>query len=463
MSNQINNSFIHLSSKTWIKDSNGLFDYESNNIKNYEFFLSDSFSITRNGNDLNSTKGAPSENYESLFNVTKSNDSIYSIETKIDNNFESIENQSYLNNKIWYIINNESRVDEQNNKNIFQNINKNYHLMKNDIIKLGRVKYIISEVNIDNNDNIEEKLGELNLNEKKENEYNYINELNYKVRCPFDLVCKANCLSDEKNEIKNSEDKYICKICYTEEMDTLNNPMIHLCHCKGGLNYAHFECIKEWMKTKLIVYENRKKTVRSYYIFSFNCEICKTPYPSKFKLNNNDKIYELIDIEKPLNTNYIVLESLNQVKNNCNIKSIHIVSLNNNDDIIIGRGRHCDIVVKDISVSRNHSKIKYNKKDNTLLIKDLKSKFGTLVLIQSSFEIKEPIQFQIGRTYFNASPIYNGEFKNYQIQNKVFDDKNLEKIEEIKNENNYETLETNSKEKEILENDNNNMEIEEEL
>ena len=78
-------------------------------------------------------------------------------------------------------------------------------------------------------------------------------------------------------------------------------------------------------------------------------------------------------------------------------------------------------------------------------------------------EIKEPIQFQIGRTYFNASPIYNGEFKNYQIQNKVLDDKNLEKIEEIKNENNYEALETNSKEKEILENDNNNMEIEEEL
>ena len=35
------------------------------------------------------------------------------------------------------------------------------------------------------------------------------------------------------------------------------------------------------METKLIIKKKKKKTVKSYNIKSFNCEICKTPYPCK--------------------------------------------------------------------------------------------------------------------------------------------------------------------------------------
>jgi len=35
------------------------------------------------------------------------------------------------------------------------------------------------------------------------------------------------------------------------------------------------------MSTKLSIKENEKKTVTSYNMKSFNCEICKTPYPRK--------------------------------------------------------------------------------------------------------------------------------------------------------------------------------------
>ena len=48
--------------------------------------------------------------------------------------------------------------------------------------------------------------------------------------------------------------------------------MVHLCNCKGHLNYAHFDCIKHWIKTKIILNENYKKTVKTYYIPKFNCE-----------------------------------------------------------------------------------------------------------------------------------------------------------------------------------------------
>ena len=173
-----------------------------------------------------------------------------------------------------------------------------------------------------------------------------------------------------------------------------------------------------------------------------------------------------------------MLESLNQIKDNCNIKSIHIISLINDDDIFIGRGHDCDVKVKDISVSRYHSKIKYNINDNSILIKDLKSKFGTLVLIRNSFEIKEPIQIQVGRTYIKASTL-NLEQQKKQIENEQKNTKNInleqksgEKEENHSNNNNinnkYEPIETeykeNESEKKIDENNNynnNNMDIEE--
>ena len=307
----------------------------------------------------------------------------------------------------------------------------------------------------------------LNIPEKYGIKENIINIKNSKIESPFELIYKAKCLNDEKN-LENNNEKQLCKICYSEDIDRINNPMVHLCNCKGGLNYAHYECIKQWMKTKLIQNENEKNTVKSYYIPSFNCEICKTPYPFRFKINNNDKIFNLIDIEKPINTNYIILESLNQVKENCNIKSIHIISLIDNDEIYIGRGHDCDVRIKDISVSRYHSKFIFNVKDKTLLIKDLKSKFGTLVLIKTPFEIKEAIQLQIGRTYIKTSLISFEELLHIQqikqIEKQKTHFENIQTIQNeqiIKNKNKYEPVETEYIEKvneKIIDN-NNNMDI----
>ena len=445
----INNgkSLLHLSSRTWLKDSNGLFDYESKQTKNLKAFIGESICITRRGHDLNSAKNIYAQkNEETLFNIIKTQDSIYKIENKIHHNLVPTEkNISNLNNKIWYIVNQENIQNTQVN-NHFHNINKNYYISKNDIIKLGRVKYIINEVNITAT---QKKRDNLNL----PNSSTYINELNAKTDSPFELIYKAKCLSDECNIEKNSEEKQLCKICYSEEIDNINNPMVHLCNCKGGLNYAHYECIKHWMKTKLIQIENTKNTVKTYYIQSFNCEICKSPYPFRFKINNNDKIYDLIEIERPINTNYIVLESLNQIKENCNIKSIHIISLTNNEDIIIGRGHDCDVRIKDISVSRYHAKLKYNIDNNSLLIKDLKSKFGTLILIKAPFEIREATQLQIGRTYIKASTISFEALKNFHRKKEIEkEQKNLEENKTLlkeqanKKEYKYEPLETEYKE-----------------
>ena len=212
-------------------------------------------------------------------------------------------------------------------------------LNKNDIIKIGKIKFSFNEFNIDGIDKIKY--------ENKENSYN-LSLLNSKTDPLFNMIYDA-----ERVDLNNNE-KIICNICYSDE-NTEENPLINLCHCNGGMKFSHFNCIKLWIKTKLIIKENSRKNVKSYNFTSFNCKICKTPFPFKFRIkdknNNMNKIYSLIDIEKPEFENYLVLESLDQINENNNFKTIHVITLNE-ENFIIGRGHECDIRINDISVSR---------------------------------------------------------------------------------------------------------------
>ena len=227
------------------------------------------------------------------------------------------------------------------------------------------------------------------------------------------------------------------------------------------------------MKTKLQLRENSKKTVKSYFIPKFNCEICKVPYPYKFKLSNRNEVFELIDIERP-KENYIILESLDHIKeNNENNKFIHVIKLINEEDITLGRSDHADIKINDISVSRIHARLNFNFQEKSLLINDMRSKFGTLVLIRGNFELNkgENLMIQTGRTLFNTEVIKK-EIKSSNKNKEINEIKNSEDKnninEEVKTDQNGNDIEMNDnnnenkKEKEENENDHmneNNMEI----
>ena len=411
--------------KTWEKDTNGLFDYYSKETSNFKSSIYEDMELIRNGHEVKEVKTGilideKEDNIETLFNIKKQ-DKEFIIENNIEINMEQTEeNINKINDKLWYVVHQK---------------NKRYYLLKNDIIKLGRIKYLITEESINSGD-IKYELSFPDLDTTSN-----INKQNLHIGNPFNLVKEVKCLSEEE---KNLEEKILCKFCYAEEADPFNNPMIHLCNCKGYLNYAHFNCIKYWMSTKIIKKENDKKTVMNYFIPQFNCEICKVPFPFKFRLNRNkNKIYELIDIERP-NCNYIILESLNQKKeNNENHKFIHVIKLINEDDITIGRANNADIKINDISVSRLHAKLNFNFDQKCVQIIDLKSKFGSLVLIKDKIELKsgECLIAQVGRTLFGTNIIKNKEErKEINIdekcnKNKSKDNEEGKTNEETNNEN----------------------------
>ena len=420
---------LGMATKTWNKEVNGLFNYESHSCQKAKLFFEENGEVIRtkgkiskcenfkeeenqkNNNELSSKNFNLSE---LLFSVIKEDNDFFISKQFNYNQNPSIKSIDSISNNLWYVLNSETKKKFYKSGSKY---NEDYFLNKNDIIKIGKIKFSFSEFNIDGIDKIRY--------ENKENSYN-LSLLNSKTEPLFNMIYDA-----ERVDINNTE-KIICNICYSDE-NTDENPLINLCHCNGGMKFSHFNCIKLWMKTKLIIKENSRKNVKSYNFSCFNCKICKTPFPFKFRIkdknNNMNKIYSLIDIEIPEFDNYLVLESLDQINENNNFKTIHVITLNE-ENFIIGRGHECDIRINDISVSRVHAILHFDMIRKLLLLRDLKSKFGTLVLVKKPIKIlKKYIRLQIGRTFIETKLVDEDD-----VKDKIEEEKNEEEKNESQNE-----------------------------
>lgn len=141
--------------------------------------------------------------------------------------------------------------------------------------------------------------------------------------------------------------------------------------------------------------------ISMYYWKTFECEICKSSFPFRFKTQNGIK-YNLFDLNVSKQKNYLVLEGINIEKTSS--KMIYILRPEQDFQIFkMGRANDQDIRINDISVSRQHANIIFDK--SKFLIKDNLSKFGTLIQIQKYLDLK-PNQtriLQVGRTIMNVS------------------------------------------------------------
>ena len=148
------------------------------------------------------------------------------------------------------------------------------------------------------------------------------------------------------------------RICLGPEDESLYNPLFNPWNCKGSVRYAHYKWMQSWL--------NRNKKVhtsmwcQSYYWKINDWEICKSPFVTEFIYNN--KNFNLLWFEKPKKENdFLILE----VISSDSMKSIHIINVNTRKnsskekplEFSVGRSKHNDIVIHDISVAREHAKI----------------------------------------------------------------------------------------------------------
>jgi len=395
---------IDLNNKIWFPVKNA--DYLQDNIKNYNLNINDVVRFGKKIYIINKIHFAFEENLDE--NFYKNNNISYI--SLINKNSKSIiifdlkSNQYKISNK--KNINNNKNINEENEVNKINEVNKAYDINE------PKLKDSNQNYNENNQDIKNKAINTMNSNSIsskattqnsfKTRTYNKSTSLTIKTKEATNVQLDNESDSDSENEYEK------CWLCLSSFSD-INNPLICLCNCH---DYIHFECLKMYLTSKISVTENLKRTVITYTCKKFNCDICLKPYYLRFRIPEFDKTYELIDLNLPEETDYFCLESLDYVKDNNNIKTVHIVKLND-EEINIGRNNYNDIIDNNSSVSRDHAVLKYNKNNRTLFLENNNGRYGTLVLVRGNIKVNEEKTFiQIGNTKISMELTDKKKFNN---------------------------------------------------
>lgn len=304
-----------------------------------------------------------SKEQDILFRVRKSlKNNLYEIINPIKQimkkNEETIKR---LNKNAWYVIKSAKDSVNENIEN-FGNDNEDYILNENDIIKFGDLKFEVVKKNI----NIKGGIKTSNINDG----YN-ISDMNKKIGSIFDKYIILN--NDEINNNNNEK----CRICSESQYD-MENPKLNICNCQ---NYIHYKCLKNILSEKI---KNNKNSIIEIQLV---CDKCSIIYPLQFMIKN--KVYDLIDFNLISESNYIILNSLED------LKTVYIIQLNK-DFITIGRKTDNDLIIDNLTISIHHAILKFDSKSGDLIIEDKSSLNGTFALIKGNIKmIEKRINFQV--------------------------------------------------------------------
>ena len=342
-----NSSYIEVSAQTWNRETHGLFDYEAKSMNKRSFRIQDSCSMYRIKEDC----------YIPEKEIISESTPLVRFE-KISSDYQINLLSEDPNNKMWLVV-----------KGIKSSGLKGYKLSEGDWLKMGRVKLRVQKII---------------LSPSVASQYPFPEF--FRDTDTQDIRDKVFSDADEPNTAGNAP----CRICLSE-ISTPIDPLITPCRCAGTMRFIHLNCLKEWLKSK--VSSRLSEKGMSYYLKDLTCELCKSNLPAF--ITHNDVKINLLTISFPVKP-YIILE---EFKPERNVKhGLHVISLNDNEYGTVGRGHDCDIKISDISVSRNHCKVRFS--NSQFFLQDSSSKFGTLAKLKKSFMFRRSydVTIQVSRT-----------------------------------------------------------------
>ena len=302
-------------------------------------------------------------------------------------------------------------------------------LNEGDFIKLGKLVFLVRKIKTNQNENLNETKRNSSVDNSEMNLENNINEdiiihkrINYEncnnINTNNDLLFEngsnkinnINITNNVNRKMKNlylklkninkNQKKYRCRICFCEGNFEGLNPLISPCKCSGSVKYIHLNCLRKWLTCKIITKISATNDIYCYVFKSLKCEICQSIIPEIAEFRGN--FLSLLDF-KHIDVPYIILQSMYQYnsvnKSNSDLNIIFVISLKTNNQINIGRANNSNIRLSDVSVSRNHAKLRYSNGD--FYLDDIGSKFGTLLLIQNNilFLPYKDINIQSGKHF----------------------------------------------------------------
>ena len=66
---------------------------------------------------------------------------------------------------------------------------------------------------------------------------------------------KEEAKEEAKEEVKEAvvaaddDEDVLCRFCW-DNTNTVENPLLSVCKCSGGVGFVHYTCLKYWLKTK---------------------------------------------------------------------------------------------------------------------------------------------------------------------------------------------------------------------
>uniref|UniRef100_A0A7S2N1M8 RING-CH-type domain-containing protein n=1 Tax=Zooxanthella nutricula TaxID=1333877 RepID=A0A7S2N1M8_9DINO len=201
---------------------------------------------------------------------------------------------------------------------------------------------------------------------------------------------KATCQVEDQGALEAK----CCRICLMEGPGD-DDPLIRPCSCKGFIEYVHLKCLRYWMKSRLNVAGGPGG---SFFYRSLSCELCTQELPARVGIDGRTSLLmEVPETKAP----YVVLETMVRDARR-HSKGLHVVSLAEKP-CVLGRGHEIEVRIADVSISRSHATISYE--DGNFVLRDDKSKFGTLVALHRSQEIFacRPHTLQMGRTVLSLA------------------------------------------------------------
>lgn len=209
-----------MQTRTWTRDSHGLYDYESEHYTSANFESRCDGRLYRIGDEVKFVTGEVNEG-EELVRVERVEDG-YRVIGKTEEE------------EMWLVV---KYLKEQ-------------VLTKNVVVKLGRVRYLVREVV-----GVEDPLESGSDTASSEDEVDII-------------------------DVPGEHDETCCRICYDRETDP-DNPLLSFCRCDGSVKYTHLQCLKQWLRSKVGIKTNDACVTYSWK--SLECEICKMELPLSWR------------------------------------------------------------------------------------------------------------------------------------------------------------------------------------
>ena len=143
------------------------------------------------------------------------------------------------------------------------------------------------------------------------------------------------------NQLNNGESSELkkCKICLSDESEgnpnDINDKMINFCKCKGSCEFTHYKCFKKWIeyrKSETHKFMIQLNNCTGYNLKKLCCELCNSLLPFTIKID--DQEIEIIEINRPKPSPYLILERLESVKD---CRALYILHFDGINDLKIVR------------------------------------------------------------------------------------------------------------------------------